>query len=119
MDNYKKPKKDRLNQSDIAERIGVHRSTISRELKRGHYIKYDTTLAPMDAYCADLAQKDYDRKATAKGPTLKIGKNHELERDLEKEICEHKRSPYSALEKVKDKKSYKKRKIEQKKLPPS
>jgi hypothetical protein len=38
------------------------------------------------SYSAIIAQDDYDKKASAKGPHLKIGNNHELAKKLEEYI---------------------------------
>ena len=45
------------------------------------------------SYSADVAQADYDRKATLKGPGLKIGNDHALAKHIEQKILQGKYSP--------------------------
>ena len=59
--------------SEIARYLGRHRSTIYKELRRGRYNRRTTDWREVVAYSADIAQEDYNRKATAKGAPLKIG----------------------------------------------
>lgn len=53
-----------------------------------------------------IAHDDYDRKASAKCPQLKIGNNHELAKKLEECIIEGKCSPYATIEKLRYDPSY-------------
>src|SRR5690625_4241241 len=73
-ENHKAPRKDKKNQSELAAMLGVSKATISRELKRGRVVLKDTQWREYESYSADVAQDDYDRKATHKGAGLKIGK---------------------------------------------
>ena len=52
---------------DMAAYIGCSVSTIYRELKRGQYKRLTSELVTVSACSADIAQKDYDYKTTAKG----------------------------------------------------
>lgn len=106
--NNAAPKKDKLSQRKIAERMGVSPSTLSRELKRGKVILLDTNLREVISYSAIKAQKDYDEKASAKGPHLKIGKNYELAQKIEECIVKEAYSPYATIEKLKTDSSYQK-----------
>lgn len=71
-------RKSKISQREIARRMGVSPATISRELRRGKVVLLDYELREVVSYSAMIAQDDYDRKATAKGPHRKIGRNHEL-----------------------------------------
>ncbi len=62
----------------MAKRMGVSPATLCRELKRGKVILRDTEWRNVMSYSAFKAQEDYDEKATAKGPHLKIANNHKL-----------------------------------------
>ena len=62
----------------IADYLGVHLSTIYRELKRGQYERMRTDLTTYLSYSSDIAQNDYDYKQTSKGAPLKIGNAHDL-----------------------------------------
>ena len=99
-------KTDKLSQRQIAERLGVSVATINRELKRGKYIYRDSEYREIEGYSADIAQDDYDKKATAKGRKLKIGSNFKLVEKIEYYIGEENYSPYATIEKIKKDKFY-------------
>lgn len=66
--------KEGYSQSEIARRLGVHRSTICRELKIGRCQQLDgRTWTYYESYSADLAQQKHDYAQTSKGADLKIG----------------------------------------------
>jgi len=90
----------------MAKRMGVSPATLSRELKRGKVVLLDYQLRYVTSYSAIIAQDDYDKKASAKGPHLKIGKNRQLADKIEECIVEEKYSPYATIEKLKDDSSY-------------
>jgi len=104
--NHLAKKSNELSQRQIAERMGVSPATINRELKRGKYIYRDSEYREIEGYSADIAQADYEKKATAKGRKLKIDSNFELVDKIEHYIGEEKYSPYATIEKLKDDKSY-------------
>lgn len=64
--------------SQIAIKIGCCRATVYNEIKRGLYNHLDTELYYKQKYSAERAQIDYNKKSTAKGVPLKIGKDYEL-----------------------------------------
>lgn len=104
--NNNKPKRKKLSQRKIAQRMGVSPATLSRELKRGQIILRDSQWREVVSYSAMKAQDDYDAKASAKGPRIKIGKNYELVKKIEYYIVENNYSPYAAIEKLKNDPSY-------------
>lgn len=63
---------------EIAEQIGVHQSTIYRELKRGRYIHTNSDLTEEERYSPDIAHEKYQENLRAKGPDLKIGNDQSL-----------------------------------------
>lgn len=105
--NYKQPKKEKLSQRQIAKRMGISPATLSRELKRGKVIIKDYEWRDVTSYSAIKAQEDYEIKASAKGPQLKIGKNKELAEKIEAYIINEQYSPYATIEKLKEDTSYK------------
>jgi IS30 family transposase len=98
----------RLSQRKMAERLGVSPATVNRELRRGKVILLDTYLREVVSYSAMKAQDDYEGKASAKGPQLKIGNNHKLAEKIEDYITEKKYSPYSTIKELRDDPDYQK-----------
>lgn len=87
----------------IAEHLGGrHERTIKREIKRGMLTLLNSDLTHRQTYSADIGQMKHDINGTAKGPGLKIGKDHELVQYLEKAIGKEKKSPYAALQSIKN-----------------
>ena len=86
---------------EIAELLGFHISTIYREKKRGVFIARTTEEEYEERYSPDIAQAHKDEVLSAKGPGLKIGREHEFARRIEEIICEEGYSPAAALAKMK------------------
>ena len=82
---------------EIAESIGVHISTIYREKKRGEYQHRNSDYTEETRYSSDLAEMKYRANLAAKGPDLKIGKDHELADYIERRIADDKLSPAAVL----------------------
>ncbi|KXS45997.1 MAG: hypothetical protein AWU54_54 [Candidatus Frackibacter sp. T328-2] len=70
----------------IAEELDRHRTTISREIKKGKVELLNTDYTTREEYDAKKAQQAYENNATAKGPKIKIAKDHELAQFIEKKI---------------------------------
>lgn len=92
----------------IAENIGVHISTIYRELKRGEYmhrVKVCEYIGyhykEVKAYSPDIAQEKYDINKTAHGGRLKIGKNKEFAEYVEHRILVDGISPFAVAGELK------------------
>ena len=100
MENHRKPAKERISKSKMAEMLGVHRSTISRELKRGEITQRDILWKEYTSYCADVAQDLIDSNTTAKGSSLKLGKDHLFHDFVEYWIIEKKYSPDAVIMKI-------------------
>ena len=66
--NNRLPKKEKMSQRKMAHRLGVSPSTLCRELKRGKVIQLDSEWREVTSYSAIIAQDDYDKKASDKGP---------------------------------------------------
>ena len=78
---------------DIAAVMERHPRTIERELNRGRVTHLDTYLRTKYVYSSDRGQEAHDLNATARGPDLKLGKNHQLAEFVRFRIVEHKESP--------------------------
>lgn len=88
---------------EIAAHLGKSLSTIYNERKREQYTRITTELIYVKAYSADVAQQDYDYKATAKGADLKIANDYKLVEHIEQKIIHENYSPAAVLGQIKDK----------------
>jgi len=79
--------------SEIAAQLGRHRTTISREIKKGEVELLNSDYTTRTEYVANKAQDVYENNATAKGPSIKIAHDHDLAEFIEDKIKEGKRSP--------------------------
>lgn len=84
-------------QNHIAALLGVHPSTISRELRRGMYERLASDYTTYMSYSSDKAQALHDYNMTAKGKSLKIADDHALVSAIENLIVNNKYSPAAAL----------------------
>jgi len=78
---------------DIAAAVDRHPRTIERELHKGRVKHLDTYLRTTYVYSSDRGQEVHDLNATARGPDLKLGKNHQLAEFVRFRIVEHRESP--------------------------
>ena len=88
---------------EIADQIGVHVSTIYREIKRGTYTHTNSDLTEEERYSPDIAEDKYQQNLRDKGPDLKIGKDHKLAEYIETKIAEDGYSPGAVLGEIKAK----------------
>lgn len=93
--------KEKMTILHIAKRLGRHKRTIEREIKRGTVRLLNSDLSYREEYCADTAQRIYDENSRNKGPGLKIGKDHKLAKHIEKKIIKHKYSPDAVIGEIK------------------
>lgn len=86
----------------IAEILGVHISTVYREIKRGRYehLNYKDWTTE-ERYSPDIADKKYRKHLKAKGAGIKITKDPKLAECIEKKIAEEDYSPEAALADIK------------------
>ena len=98
--------KEKRKFTEIGEILGFHRTTISREIKNGLVDVVDTEWKTRLEYSSDLAQKKNEENETAKGASLKIGKDIELANYIDKKI-EEKFSPEVIAEKIKKSNEFK------------
>lgn len=85
----------------IALEIGCSGRTVRRELAKGKTELLNTDLSKRYEYSADIGQQKHDYAATAKGASLKIGKDYALVEYIENAIIEKKMSPYAVAEEIK------------------
>lgn len=89
------------NVKEISEMLGLHRSSIYRELKRGKVTHLRSDLSEFITYSADRAIDQAKLNESNKGPKLKIGGHQLLNQNLANLMDKGKASPYAALEKCK------------------
>lgn len=87
-----------LSKKEISMLLGVHISTVYREIKRGTYNRLDgDTYTYKNAYSPDISQKKYQDYLSCKGADLKISNDYDFADFIEHKICKDKYSPASAL----------------------
>lgn len=82
---------------EIAEFLHKDVSSIYIELKRGKYEHLNSDYTTEIRYSPDIAEKKYREHLAAKGADLKIGKDFELAKYIEKKIAVDKYSPAAVL----------------------
>ena len=87
----------------MADALGVHISTIYRELKRGVYEHLNSDLTTEERYSPDIAEEKYQDNLRAKGAGLKIGNDHEYATYLEYKVSAEKYAPGAILGEIKRK----------------
>lgn len=90
---------------EIARYLGVHYSTIYRDLKRGKCKQLTSQLVEYETYSADLAQRKINENTAMCGRNLAIGNNHALAQYIETKIKAG-YSPYAIVEQIKRQKLF-------------
>ncbi len=85
--------KQKVPKTQIAKIIGISRSTLYNELKRGMVEQTDTNLKPYKRYFYDAGQRVYEQHRQNSRPSLKLVQAHEIIQYAEKQILEEKLSP--------------------------
>lgn len=93
--------KEKLKPKDIAKRLDRDRRTIEREIQRGMVQMLDYELRYITKYCADAAQRKHEKACRNKGPTIKIGHDHELANHIENKIIKEHYSPDAVIGEIK------------------
>ena len=89
---------------EISNIIGVHISTIYREIKRGTYEHLNgATYLYEKKYSSTLADEKYKQNLKDKGADLKIGNDHKLAEYIEKRTIKDKLSPLAVIGEIKAK----------------
>jgi IS30 family transposase len=87
--------------SVIAEALGVHISTVYREIKRGQYERLNSDYTTEWSYSPDIAEKKKQENLRAKGADLKIGHDMEFASYLEYKVSVDKYAPGAILGEIK------------------
>lgn len=93
--------KEGINKTKIAEHLGVHRSTIYNELKRGQYEHRNSDWTTEMRYSPDIAQKKAEENLKARGTQLKIGNDIAFANYIEDKIINEDYSPAAVLGELK------------------
>ena len=93
--------KSGLTPTCIGKQLDRSRRTIERELAKGMVDQITSQLVSYQTYSADQGQQEHDKRATNKGPALKIGKDHSLAEYIENSVKEG-FSPYATLQNIKN-----------------
>ena len=86
---------------EIAEQLGVHRSTIYNELKRGEYIHRNSDYTETLSYSPNKAQMKAEENLKARGTQLKIGNDIAYANYIEDKIVNEDYSPAAVLGELK------------------
>jgi len=95
-------KKQGISNVDIAKALDKSDRTIRREIARGTIKILNSDLSERTEYCADVAQAKYRENAVNKGPSLKIGADHELAEYIENKIINEDYSPDAVIGEIKE-----------------
>lgn len=88
--------------AEIGDELDRHRTTIKREINKGTVELRNSDYSIRKEYVAARGQEIYDNNATAKGPKIKLAKEHKLADFIEEKIEEN-YSPEVIAEKIKEK----------------
>lgn len=89
------PRGRKANFAELARRLGRHRSSVSREYRRGVVSNQDHELNAFAVYSAHKAQQAARQIALNKGPRGKL--TNRIAADIRERILKDKFSPYAAL----------------------
>lgn len=95
--------KEKMAKIKIAKIIGISRSTLYEEIKRGTVEQKDTNLKVYTRYYADAGQRVYEANRKNSINPLKLMKAFDFVQFAEKEILERKQSPDSVCGRAKKK----------------
>jgi IS30 family transposase len=90
-----------IRKTKIAEQLGVHRSTIYNELKRGRYEHLNSNYTTEIRYSPDIAQEKAEENLKVRGTQLKIGNDIAYANYIEDKIVNEDYSPAAVLGELK------------------
>ena len=93
----------RLNPKQITQKLNRHISTVYREIKRGEVKRIHSDLTEYNAYRANTAHADYEKKVTKRAHSLKIEKHKELADHIQERILKYKYSPDAIIGELRQK----------------
>lgn len=83
----------KMPKAEIARTLGISRSTLYNELKRGSVIQMDTNLRQYTKYFGDAGQRVYEERRQNSRPPLKLVQAHEFVMYAEQKMLEEKLAP--------------------------
>ena len=83
--------------AEIAKMLGVCVKTIYNEIKRGLCLQQKEGYIFQEEYCAEVAERKYQEHLRAKGPEIKLGRDHAFANFVERKIIEDHYSPGAVL----------------------
>jgi IS30 family transposase len=89
------PGKKKANFSELARQLGRHRSSVSREYRKGTVMNTNSELEMFPVYSARKGQDTAEQAALNKGPRGRL--TNLIAEVIREEIVENKLSPYAAL----------------------
>jgi IS30 family transposase len=89
--------KQNFSKVDIAKAIGMSERSVYYEIKRGMCLQQINECDFEERYCPEVAERKYQDNLRAKGPDLKIGKDHALANFIEDKIVNEHFSPGAVL----------------------
>lgn len=89
------PGRQPANLTELARQLGRHRSSVSREYRRGTVMNKNSQLEVFPVYSARKGQDQANATALNKGPRGRL--TNRIAEDIRDLIIEKKRSPYAAL----------------------
>lgn len=90
-----------MKSEEIGRQIGYSGRTVRRELQKGMVELKNSDWTMRKEYSADVGEQKHRYAGTGKGPSLKIGNDYELVKEIERLIIKEKMSPYAAAESIK------------------
>jgi IS30 family transposase len=93
------------NYTEIGKELNCHRTTVSREIKKGEIEQKNSDWTSRKDYSAKRGQEVYEQKKRAKGPDLKIGNNNKLAEFIKGQILKL-RSPAAIVDDIKKSDDY-------------
>ncbi len=87
--------------SEVAKQLGVHRSTVYNELKRGQYMHRNSDYTEESRYSSDLAEQKARENLKLRGTQFKIGRDIAFANYIEDKIVNEGYSPAAVLGELK------------------
>lgn len=83
----------KMPKAQISRTVGISRSTLYNELKRGTVVQLDTQLRQYTRYFGDVGQRVYEEHRRNSRPPMKLVQAYEFVAYAEQQILEEKRGP--------------------------